>query len=145
MEIKFKPIGFVKNNEKRHAGGWRDILSDLAINEEYKEALEGLKDYSHLIVIYWMHEIKSIEMKTTPQGKVGIVPKVGVFATRCPHRPNPIGISIVEILNIKDNIIAVKGLDAVKDTPILDIKPYTLQYDAVKSAKYPEWVDKLDY
>ena len=92
-----------------------------------------------------MHEVKTCDIRHIPQGKVGEVPEVGIFACRCPQRPNPIGISTVKILGIKSNIITVKGLDAIQGTQILDIKPYTPQYDAVADAKIPDWTNKLDY
>ena len=92
-----------------------------------------------------MHEVKTCELLHVPQGKVGEVPQVGIFACRCPARPNPIGISTAGILAIKDNIVTVKGLDVINGTPILDIKPYTPQYDLVRDAKVPEWVGKLEY
>lgn len=145
MEIKLKPIGFAKNQERQHFGKWGNVSTDLVINREFQDALKGLEDYSHLIVIYWMHEIKTCDIRHVPQGKVGEVPEVGIFACRCPQRPNPIGVSTTKILNIKNNIITVEGLDVIKDTPILDIKPYTPQYDSVKEAKVPDWVNKLDY
>ncbi len=145
MEIKLKTIGFVKNQEKDHFGDWDKIVTDLVINEEYKDALQGLEDYSHLIVIYWMHDVKTCDIRHVPQGKVGKVPEVGIFACRCPQRPNPIGISTAKILGIKNNIITVKGLDAIRDTQILDIKPYTPQYDSIANARVPDWVNKLDY
>ena len=145
MEIKLKPIGFARNQEKDHFGGWDTTVTNLVIDKEYEDALKGLKDYSHLIVLYWMHDIKTCDIRHVPQGKVGEVPEVGIFACRCPQRPNPIGVSTVEILGIKDNIVTVKGLDVIKETPILDIKPYTPQYDSVSDAKVPDWVNKLDY
>ena len=80
-----------------------------------------------------------------PQGKVAEVPEVGIFACRCPQRPNPIGITTVEIISINKNAIKVKGLDVINNTPVLDIKPYTPQYDLVRDAEVPEWVNKLDY
>ena len=145
MEIKLKSISIAKNQEKKHFGEWKDVVTDLVINEEYKDALTGLEDYSHLVVIYWMHEVKTCDIRHIPQGKIGKVPEVGIFACRCPQRPNPIGISTTEIISVKDNIIKVKGLDVIDNTPILDIKPYTPQYDSALNAKVPEWVDKLDY
>lgn len=145
MEIKLKTIGFVKNQEKQHFGDWSKIVTDLVIDQKYKDALKGLEDYSHLIVVYWMHKVKTCDIRHVPQGKINEVPEVGIFACRCPQRPNPIGISTVEILGIKDSIITVKGLDTIENTPILDIKPYTPQYDAASNVKTPDWVSKLDY
>ena len=145
MKIKLISIGIARNQEKKHFGKWRDVVTDIIINEKYEAALSGLEDYSHLIVVYWMHEVKTCDIRHIPQGKIGKVPEVGIFACRCPQRPNPIGISTTEIISVKDNIIKVKGLDVIDNTPILDIKPYTPQYDSALNAKVPEWVDKLDY
>ncbi|OHC74093.1 MAG: tRNA (N6-threonylcarbamoyladenosine(37)-N6)-methyltransferase TrmO [Rhodospirillales bacterium RIFCSPLOWO2_12_FULL_58_28] len=145
MEIKIKPIGFAGNQEKKHFGGWNAVITDLVIDEKYQEALDGLGDYSHLIVIFWLHEVKTCKLRLVPQGKIDDVPEVGIFACRCPGRPNPIGISTVNILSIKDNVITVKGLDVINGTPVIDIKPYTPQYDAVAEAIVPEWVAELDY
>ena len=145
MQISLNPIGFAKNQEKKHFGRWRDIVSNLVIDKQYEAALTGLEDYSHLIVVYWMHDIKTCDIRHVPQGKVGEVPEVGIFACRCPQRPNPVGVSTVEIVSINDNIVTVKGLDVIANTPIIDIKPYTPQYDAISNARVPEWVYKLDY
>ena len=145
MEIKLKPIGFAKNQEKKHFGNWRDVITDLVVDKEYQDALQGLEEYSHLVVIYWMHDVKTCDIRHVPQGKVGEVPEVGIFACRCPQRPNPIGVSTVEKIGINGNIVTVKGLDVINDTPILDIKPHTPQYDAVANAKTPDWINKLDY
>lgn len=145
MEIVLQSIGFAKNQERKHFGGWGKIVTDLVIDSKYQEALEGLGKYSHLIVIYWMHDVKTCDIRHVPQGKIGEVPEVGIFACRCPQRPNPIGISTVELVSIQNNVVTVKGLDVIDKTPIIDIKPYTPQYDAAPGAKVPSWVDKLDY
>lgn len=147
-KIELKPIGFIRNvgkKEKDRFGSWKKVVSELAINKEYQEALKGLEDYSHLLVVFWLDKVKGCELRHVPQGKVGKAPEVGIFACRCPQRPNPVGLSTVKILNIKDNLLKVEGLDALDGTPIIDIKPYTPQYDAVSEAKVPDWVNKLDY
>lgn len=145
MQINLKSIGLAKNREKEHFGNWAGVVSEIVIDKQYEESLKGLDEYSHLIVIYWMHDVKTCDIRHVPQGKVGEVPEVGIFACRCAQRPNPIGVSTVEIVKIKNNIITVKSLDVIKDTPIIDIKPYTPQYDSVKNAKTPDWINKLDY
>ena len=145
MEITLKPIGFSKNQEQKHFGGWGNVITDIVIEKKYQEALAGLEDYSHLIVIYWMHDIKTCDIRHVPQGKVGEVPEVGIFACRCPQRPNPIGLSTVKILSLHNNVVTVKGLDVIDNAPVIDIKPYTPQYDAASDAKTPDWVNKLDY
>lgn len=145
MKIELKSIGIAKNQENKHFGNWDKVVTDLVIDEEYAEGLDGLKDYSHIIVIYWMHETGICELRHIPQGKKGEVPEVGIFACRCTQRPNPIGVSTIEIVSIKDNVVKVRGLDVIDNTPILDIKPYTPQYDKVKDARVPDWTEKLDY
>jgi tRNA-Thr(GGU) m(6)t(6)A37 methyltransferase TsaA len=71
------------------------------------------------------------------------MPLVGIFAQRARHRPNPIGITSVRLLEVKANSLVVQGLDAIDGTPVLDIKPYFPQYDCVADAQHPEWVDRL--
>ncbi|OGH73447.1 MAG: tRNA (N6-threonylcarbamoyladenosine(37)-N6)-methyltransferase TrmO [Candidatus Magasanikbacteria bacterium RIFCSPHIGHO2_02_FULL_51_14] len=145
MDITLKPIGTAKNQEKKHFGGWKDVATDLVIDEEYTDALMGLWEYSHVVVVYWMHNVHTCELRHVPQGKVGEVPEVGIFACRCAQRPNPIGVSTAEILSIVNNVVSVKGLDVIDGTPILDVKPYTPQYDSVPDARVPGWVGKLEY
>ena len=122
--------------------GWKNIITEIVINRKYTLGLDGIEDYSHIIVVYWMDKEKECHLKHHPQGKAD-VPFVGIFACRCPQRPNRIAISTVELLSRKTNILKVKGLDIVNGTPILDIKPYTPQYDEVKRAKVPDWINKL--
>ena len=62
-EIKVKPIGIAKNQEKKHFGGWRNLVTEIIIKEEYKDALDGLKNYSHLIAVYWMHDVNTCDIR----------------------------------------------------------------------------------
>jgi tRNA (Thr-GGU) A37 N-methylase len=71
------------------------------------------------------------------------MPEVGMFAQRAKHRPNPIGITSVELIRVRENILTVKGLDAIDGTPVLDIKPYVMTFDARLNAIAPEWIGKL--
>lgn len=144
MEIALKPIGFARNAEGKHFGGWAGVMTRLELAPEFQPALDGLAGYSHLVVVFWMHGVKSCELRHVPQGKAG-VPEVGIFACRCVQRPNPIGVSTVRLLDVRDGAVTVQGLDVIDGTPILDLKPYTPQYDAVSDATVPEWVGKLDY
>lgn len=145
-EIKLKPIGFVKNNiEKSRFGNFKEEISEIILDEEFSGGLDGIKDYSHLIVVYWMDKVKTRDIHHVPQGRIGEVPEVGIFACRCVSRPNPIGITTVELLERKENKIKVKGLDTLNGTPIIDIKPYWPQYDKVEKAKIPNWVNKLEF
>ncbi len=142
-KIIIKPIGIARNDvEKSRFGGWDKVISEIILNEEYREALDGIDDYSHLIVLFWMDQVKACKIKHQPQG---IGPLVGILACRCPARPNPIAITTVKLLEHKGNRLKVKGLDVINNTPIIDIKPYTPQYDEVKDAKAPAWINELEY
>lgn len=141
--ITIKPLGKAKNSVgKPTVPGWNDIVTEIVIDKKYAQGLDGIEEYSHVIVVYWMDKEKECHLKHYPQGRED-VPFVGIFACRCPQRPNRIAISTVELLSRKGNRLQVKGLDIVSGTPILDIKPYTPQYDKVEKAKVPDWVSKL--
>lgn len=141
--IKIKPLGFAKNKiHKPTLPGWKDVITEIEIDKKFALGLDGIEDYSHVIVVYWMDKVKECHLKHHPQGQEGI-PYVGIFACRCPQRPNRIAMSTVILLGRKNNVLKVKGLDIISGTPILDIKPYTPQYDKVENAKVPDWVKKL--
>lgn len=141
--IKIKPLGKAKNRvSKPMLPGWKDIETEIVIDKKYAKGLDGIEDYSHIVVVYWMNKEKECHLKHHPQGRAD-VPFVGIFSCRCPQRPNRIAISTVRLLRRFKNRLKVKGLDIVNDTPILDIKPYALQYDKINKVKIPRWVDKL--
>lgn len=144
-EIILRPIGFVKNNVKEpRFGNFADEVSEIIIDEKFAEALDGIDDYSHVIIVYWMDKVKEHVIKHRPQGNPN-VPVVGIFACRCPQRPNPIAITTVKLVEHKGNRIKVKGLDILDGTPVIDIKPYWPQYDKVVEERIPEWVNKLEF
>ena len=143
--IAFRPLGVSKNSVKKPTlPGWKNIVTEIAIDKNFTQGLDGIEDYSHVIVVYWMDQEKECHLKHHPQGRIDI-PYVGIFACRCPQRPNRIAISTVELLSRKGHRLTVKGLDIVNGTPILDIKPYTPQYDAVEQARVPAWVGQLAF
>ena len=144
-EIKIKPIGFVRNNVKEpRFGDFANEISEIIVDEKFTEALDGIDDYSHVIIVYWMDKVKDYVIKHQPQGNPN-VPIVGIFACRCPRRPNPIAITTVKLVGHKENKITVKGLDVIDGTPVIDIKPYWPQYDKVEDGKIPDWVNKLEF
>jgi len=108
---------------------------------EFSEALKGLENYSHLIVLYWVH-LRDDENRRTllvyPK-KHAISVLTGVFACRSPSRPNPIGLCVIELVRKEGCMLTVKGLDALEGSPIIDIKPYIPRLDAVPNAHTPEW------
>ncbi len=145
--MNIKSIGYAKSKiKKQQFGGFKDEITEIILNKEYSEALNGLERYSHIIVLYWLNEAEGIiKLKHRPQGNLK-VPEVGIFATRCQWRPNCIGISTVPLISVEKNIVKVKGLDIIDNTLILDIKPYLPDYDkADGEVKMPEWTKKLTY
>ncbi len=144
-QIALKPIGFVKTEMTEDELREQRSHSYLILKPEYEEALSGIEAFSHLNVIFWMNKITRSERKTLkarPRGRRDM-PLLGVFATRSPHRPNPIGLTLVELMGRRRNIIKVKGLDALDGTPILDLKPYDY-WDSARRARVPKWWKKLE-
>jgi tRNA-Thr(GGU) m(6)t(6)A37 methyltransferase TsaA len=141
--MSLKAIGVVSNGIKqRMRHGWREVVSEITINSELVEALDGLEDFSHIIVLYWMHQLPErhpLPLKVHPMGNQDL-PLTGRFATRAPTRPNPIGQATVELLERRANVLKVKGLDAIDGTPVIDIKPYIPGYDSASNAKTPRWM-----
>ena len=144
-EIVLKPIGFVRTEAVGDEVKDKDRISQIVVNSELTEALEGIAEFSHLFVLFWLHEVTSEERKTLkvhPQGREDL-PLLGVFATRTKLRPNPIGLTLVELMKVEDNVLTVRGLDAFNETPVLDLKPFDF-WDMAKDAKVPRWWTKLE-
>lgn len=127
MEITLKPVGFIKSPyETREEIPMQSILSDqtavIEIEEEYKDALFNLEVGNYIVIIFAFHKSPKdtpliIDHKHTGGRK-------GIFATRSPNRPNPIGLSICKIIDLTDKTITIEGVDMLNGTPVLDIKPY---------------------
>ncbi|MGD1008738.1 MAG: tRNA (N6-threonylcarbamoyladenosine(37)-N6)-methyltransferase TrmO [Candidatus Aminicenantales bacterium] len=98
------------------------VAGEIAVFDEFAPALESLEGFSHIIVIFAFHRASGFKLRTVPPGESR--PR-GVFATRSPHRPNPLGMSVVRLLSRDGPVLKVSGLDLVDGTPVLDIKPYT--------------------
>ena len=107
---------------------------------EYSEALHGIGDYSHIIVLYWLHMNDSEEqrsiLKVRPRRHKN-APEVGVFACRSPVRPNPIGLSVSRLLEVTEDTLTIEEIDVLDGTPIIDIKPYIPRADCVPDAHSP--------
>ena len=144
-EIVLKPIGFVRTEAVGDEVKDKGRISQIVVNRELAEALEGIAEFSHLFVLFWLHEVTSEERKTLkvhPRGREDL-PLLGVFATRTKLRPNSIGLTLVELLKVKGNVLMVRGLDAFDETPVLDLKPFDF-WDMAKDAKVPRWWTKLE-
>lgn len=135
-EIIFKPIGYVRSPHtdpkltpiqpcySDEAEGLIEILN------EYEEGLMDIEGFSHIIVIYYFNQARPTMLKVKPllEDK-----EHGVFATRHPSRPNPIGISILRLLKRDGPMLHVSGVDMLDGTPVLDIKPYVKRFDFVEA------------
>ena len=140
-----KAIGFVKSEVKQPVRqDWEKVVSEIVVDSSLTEALDGLENFSHIIVVYWMHQLATSgapPTKVHPRGRQEL-PLVGLFATRSPHRPNPVGVITVRLLERRDNILRVEGLDAIDGTPVIDIKPHLPGYDSVTNARVAPWTTK---
>jgi tRNA-Thr(GGU) m(6)t(6)A37 methyltransferase TsaA len=160
--IKLEPIGVVKNQSQEaswdiryQALTWQEraarmkeqsqSMSELIMNPDLEEMLDGIEKFSHLMVLYWSHlvpEEKRWVKKVHPLGSPDF-PLVGTFATHSPARPNSILVTVVRLLERKENVLRVTGLDALDDSPILDIKPYLPDQCDSKDIRMPEWMKKM--
>ncbi len=125
FKIEMRPIGFVSRTSADEDILDRSLVSRVVLDRSLAPTLDGIQDYSHVFVIYWLDKITEADRQILHSpGDLDI----GILATRVPKRPNPIGLSLVELVRREENILWVKSLDAFDGAPVLDIKPY------------PEWV-----
>lgn len=160
--IQLSPVGVVKNQSQEaswsgryQALNWQEIaarmseqnrvVSELIINPDLEGILDGIDDFSHLMVLYWSHLIpegKRRVMKVHPLGSKEF-PLVGTFATHSPARPNSIMVTVVRLLEREGNVLKVTGLDALNGSPVLDIKPYLPDQQDLKDIRMPDWMKKM--
>ena len=136
-DICLHPIGVVKKQGKKIS---------LEIMPKYAPALDGLSGFTHVWVFYWFDGHDNPEDRATLKVHPRRNPKnplTGVFATRAPVRPNLIGLSVCRILKVQGNIVEVEDLDALEGSPILDLKPYIPQGDALPDAGTPDWLKRI--
>ncbi|NIV33700.1 MAG: tRNA (N6-threonylcarbamoyladenosine(37)-N6)-methyltransferase TrmO [Anaerolineae bacterium] len=120
------------------------IPSEITIDAAWSEALDGIEGFSHIWVVWWIDRFDEPPegQHVHPEGRPEM-PLVGLFATRSPHRPCPVGITAVRLLERKGRRLVVEGLDAFEGTHVLDIKPYLRRGDLVSEASAPEWLERL--
>jgi len=109
---------------------------------EFCPGLKGIEDFSHLVILYWIHLRDNKEERSTllvSPKRHAIKVKAGVFACRSPSRPNPIGLCVVKLLKVEECLLTVKDLDAFEGSPIIDIKPYIPRADSIPNARVSEW------
>ncbi|MFW6121166.1 MAG: tRNA (N6-threonylcarbamoyladenosine(37)-N6)-methyltransferase TrmO [Petrotogales bacterium] len=143
ISVDLKIIGVVHPSYKTTTDALfqgKDEISEIEIDKECFEGLQDIQGFTHLHIFYWLHESTGFSLLVkTPWDSI----LHGVFTTRSPHRPNPIGHAVVELVERKKNILRVKGLDAIEGTPVIDIKPYVKHLD-VKNNAVSGWIEKTD-
>lgn len=145
-KIIIEPVGFVSSPvSERIDENWGEVKSKIILKPEFAGALLGLEDFSHAIIVTYLHEAnyeKEKHLQRRPRN-LKTMPMLGIFSQRAKNRPNPIGITAVQIIKVGNDYLEIKGLDAIDKTPILDIKPYYPHYDKIEETKVPEWVNIL--
>ena len=162
-QMRLRPVGVVRNRIEKpslvaDSGDleWRakvaqgreeqDAISELVIDSDLEGILDGIEDFSHIMVLYWAHHVtpegRSL-LKGHPMGRRDF-PLTGIFATCSPARPNPICLTAVRLLERKGNVLRVEGLDAIDGSPLIDIKPYVPNYYVVADPKRADWMMRIE-
>lgn len=166
VEMTLLPVGIIKNRvvepflvaggtglEMRreldttmeHVREVREAISEIVIDENLAEILDGIEEYSHLVVLYWAHKVpeegRSL-VRVHPMGR-GEIPEVGIFSTCSPARPNPVLTTVVRLCGRRENVLEVAGLDAVDGSPVIDIKPYVKDSYPQNGVRIPDWMERL--
>jgi tRNA-Thr(GGU) m(6)t(6)A37 methyltransferase TsaA len=146
VKYTVKSIGTVRSPIKEGTDrGWGKIISEIHLSGGLARGLQGLDQFTHAVIVFLMHA-STFDMKRDivrrPQGRDDM-PLTGIFSQRARHRPNPIGITSVNIVALEGAVLRVKGLDAIDGTPVLDIKPYVPRFDLKTGARTPEWIERL--
>lgn len=123
----------------------KNNICELVIFPKFESLLDGIEDFSHILVLYWPHlidpERRNLQ-KVHPMGRKDM-PIKGIFSTCSPARPNPILVSAVELVDRNRNILRVKGFEAVDNSPVVDIKPYSTSYYRVDDPIVSEWMAQI--
>lgn len=165
-EICIEPIGIVKNDigepplvakedglHRNDAGGSamatmrgsQVLQSEIVLAPHFAELLEGIDAYSHIVVLYWGHAVPPHGRRLTKTHPAGLekYPKQGIFATCSPARPNPVLMKVVRLLKRDGTRLFVEGLDAIDQSPVLDIKPYVADMYPQDAVRIPEWMAQI--
>jgi tRNA-Thr(GGU) m(6)t(6)A37 methyltransferase TsaA len=143
--MEFVIIGEVKSPVTEAVDmNWGEVVSEIVLKPEYAPGLLGLGDFSHAMILTFLHEAKydsDVHLRRHPQERQDM-PLLGIFAQRARHRPNRIGVTACEIVEVTETSVKVRALDAIDGTPVIDVKPYVPVYDK-KDATIPEWMEKM--
>jgi len=130
--IELRPIGTIHTPFEQREGmpiqpaGATDVMGTIKVFEEFREGLQDLAGFSHIILLYHFHLSEGFNLHPVPF--MDSVPR-GLFATRAPKRPNPIGLSVVQLEAVESGVLHVRNVDILNGTPLLDIKPYVPDFD----------------
>lgn len=142
--ITLSPIGVIHTPFRRTQGmpiqpaGAADVMGTVEIRSQYEKGLDGLEGFSHIVLLYTFHLASGYSLTVRPFLDDE---SHGVFATRAPRRPNPLGLSVVRLVSVDGCTLAVQGVDMVDGTPVLDIKPFVPQFDAPGKVRIG-WLEK---
>ncbi len=166
LQLTIRPIGVVRSELKepmamatsdqdidsqrlermrREAWKTKTLVSELVVADEWREALVGLEEFSHVLVIYWAHLVPDNRRgikQIRPMGRKDM-PLRGVLATCSPARPNPILVSIARLLERDGTRLRVQGLEAVDGSPVLDVKPFVAGYHSAEDSTIPDWLKRI--
>lgn len=120
-------------------------VSEIVIRKDLEDILTGIEEYSHLVVLYWAHAVPAERRSLTrvhPMGRKDF-PEVGIFSTCSPARPNPVLTTVVRLVQRQGNVLRVTGLDAINDSPVIDIKPYVSEFCPREGVRIPAWMQQI--
>jgi tRNA-Thr(GGU) m(6)t(6)A37 methyltransferase TsaA len=146
MEFIFTPIGvihspFTEKDKTPIQASRSQAVGQVEVYPEFADGLKDIEALSHIYLLYAFHESQGYQLQVKPFLDNQ---EHGIFATRYPYRPNPIGISIVKLVSRKDNILTVEGIDTLDGTPLLDIKPYVPDFD-LRTDVHAGWYETRSY
>lgn len=120
-------------------------ISEIILEEGLEELLEGIEDYSHLVIVYWGHEVgeEGRKLKKIHPGGLKKYPLKGIYSTCSPARPNPVLVTVVKLVRRDGCRLTVQGLDAIDNSPVLDIKPYVAELFSFENVAIPEWMQRI--
>lgn len=145
MNFLFEPVGHVHSTRTQAVDDFWDQESvHIELTESYSgESLQGLDSFSHVAVIFHMHQVDRVSSGVRRPRNRTDWPEIGIFAQRGKNRPNALGLTVCRVLKIEGRCLYVQGLDAIDGTPILDIKPWVSEMGPRGATKEPEWMKEL--
>jgi len=164
--ITIAPIGIIRNNVSvpplvagedglKHNAAYDSAMetmrktsggvSEIILEDRYTGLLDGIEDYSHIVVLYWAHRVPEAGRRLVRIHPAGLTdhPEKGIFATCSPARPNPVLMTVVRLLMRDRERLSVQGLDAIDNSPVLDIKPYISEMYPREGVCIPSWMEKI--